>query len=46
MMKREREEAKVLILDVTDYVTEQTNSESISRDKARGGWNLFFLQKI
>ena len=27
MMKRERDEAKVLISDVTDYVTEQTNSE-------------------
>ena len=26
-MKRERDEVKVLILDVTDYVAEQTNSE-------------------
>lgn len=31
MMKREREEAKVLILDVTDYVAEQTNLEYLWR---------------
>ena len=46
MMKWEREEAWVLILDVTDYVSEQTNSENISGDEAGDGRRLFFLKKI
>lgn len=46
MMKWEREEAWVLILDVTDYVSEQTNSESISGDEAGDGQRLFFLKEI
>lgn len=45
-MKWERGEAWVLILDGTDYVTEQTNLESITADEAGVGWGLLFLSKI
>lgn len=44
MMKWKREETRGLILDVADYVIEQTNWENISGDEA--GWGLFFLNKI
>lgn len=46
MMKWEREEAWVLIIDVTDCVAEQTNSEGIFGDTAGDGWGLFFRRKI
>lgn len=46
MMKWEREAAPVLILDVTDYVLEQTNSESISGDEAGDGSGVVLPQNI
>lgn len=46
MMKWEKGETQMLILDVRDYVAQQINSESITGDEAGDGWGLFFLSKI